>query len=57
MIADQKLIGSSGLIRGTGVQAQRTNVFCKDRVTAGIAGGFPEGFDKTFAVTNKLQES
>jgi zinc protease len=31
------------------VQAQRANVFCKERVTVGIAGGFPEGFDATFA--------
>jgi zinc protease len=31
------------------VQAQRTRVFCKDRVTVGVAGGFPEGFDKTVA--------
>ncbi|MGZ6092428.1 MAG: insulinase family protein [Polyangiales bacterium] len=31
------------------VKAQRENVFCKERVTVGIAGGFPEGFDATFA--------
>lgn len=31
------------------VQAQRARVFCKDRVTVGVAGGFPEGFDKTVA--------
>lgn len=31
------------------VKAQRTRVFCKERVTAGVAGAFPEGFDKTLA--------
>ena len=31
------------------VKAQRTRVFCKDRVTVGVAGAFPEGFDKTLA--------
>jgi zinc protease len=31
------------------VEAQRARVFCKDRVTAGVAGAFPEGFDKTLA--------
>ncbi len=31
------------------VKAQRQRVFCKDRVTVGIAGAFPEGFDKTVA--------
>ncbi len=31
------------------VQTQRTRVFCKERVTIGLAGGFPEGFDKTVA--------
>ena len=31
------------------MKAQRTRVFCKDRVTAGVAGAFPEGFDKTLA--------
>jgi zinc protease len=31
------------------VKAQRTHVFCKDRVTVGVAGAFPEGFDKTVA--------
>ncbi len=32
------------------VKAQRTRVFCKDRVTAGVAGAFPDGFDKTLAL-------
>ncbi len=31
------------------VKAQRARVFCKDRVTVGIAGAFPEGFDKKLA--------
>jgi len=31
------------------VSAQRTRAFCKDRVTVGIAGAFPVGFDKTVA--------
>jgi len=31
------------------VKAQSTRVFCKDRVTAGVAGAFPEGFDKKLA--------
>ncbi len=31
------------------VKAQRSRVFCKDRVTVGIAGAFPEGLDKTIA--------
>jgi zinc protease len=31
------------------VKAQRKRVFCKDRVTVGVAGAFPEGFDKTVA--------
>ncbi len=31
------------------VQSQRARAFCRDRVTVGIAGGFPEGFDKTLA--------
>ena len=31
------------------VKAQRARVFCKDRVTVGIAGAYPEGFDKTVA--------
>jgi len=31
------------------VKAQRQRVFCKERVTVGIAGAFPEGFDKTIA--------
>jgi zinc protease len=31
------------------VKAQRALAFCKDRVTVGIAGAFPEGFDKTLA--------
>lgn len=31
------------------VKAQRTRVFCKDRVTVGIAGAFPEGFDRAIA--------
>lgn len=29
--------------------AHRNNVFCKDRVLLGLAGGFPEGFDKQVA--------
>ncbi len=33
----------------TDVQAQRARVFCKERATLGLAGGFPEGFDKTVA--------
>ena len=28
------------------VVAQRKKVFCKERVTVGVGGGFPEGFDK-----------
>lgn len=31
------------------VRQQRMRVFCKERATVGISGGFPEGFDKTFA--------
>ena len=31
------------------VKAQRARVFCKDRVTVGIAGAFPDGFDKKVA--------
>lgn len=31
------------------VAAQRKRVFCAERVTAGVAGGFPEGFDKQLA--------
>ncbi len=31
------------------VKAQRSRVFCKDRVTVGIAGAFPDGFDKKVA--------
>ncbi|HEY1958875.1 MAG TPA: pitrilysin family protein [Polyangiaceae bacterium] len=31
------------------VKAQRARVFCKDRVTVGVAGAYPEGFDKTIA--------
>ncbi len=31
------------------VDAQRKHVFCKDRVVLGIAGNYPEGFDKTVA--------
>ncbi|HEY2367793.1 MAG TPA: pitrilysin family protein [Polyangiaceae bacterium] len=31
------------------VKAQRSRVFCKDRVTVGIAGAFPDGFDKKIA--------
>ena len=31
------------------VKAQRSRVFCKDRVTVGVAGAFPDGFDKKIA--------
>ena len=31
------------------VKAQRTRVFCKERVRVGVAGAFPVGFDKTVA--------
>jgi len=31
------------------VAAQKKRVFCSERVTAGVAGGFPEGFDKEVA--------
>jgi zinc protease len=31
------------------VKSHRARVFCKDRVVLGIAGGFPEGFDRKVA--------
>jgi zinc protease len=31
------------------VKAHHARVFCKDRVTVGVAGSFPEGFDKKMA--------
>jgi zinc protease len=31
------------------VKAHRVRVFCKDRVVLGIAGGYPEGFDRRVA--------
>jgi zinc protease len=38
-----------GSITLADVKARRIEAFCKERVTVGIAGAFPEGFDKTVA--------